>query len=127
MDATNDLMALAFSAARHAGRRQELVATNIANADTPGYRAQDIADFSATYSDTDDFSLRATRPGHAVDDGDAAGDAAFAIGGPMSPNGNDVSLEEEMVRGAVTRREHDAALAIYRSSLDILRSTLGKR
>ena len=34
-----DLMNLAFAAARHAAARQEVIAQNIANADTPGFRA----------------------------------------------------------------------------------------
>ena len=45
----------------------------------------------------------------------------------MAPNGNDVSIETEMVRGVDARRQHDAAMAIFRASLDILRTSLGRR
>jgi flagellar basal-body rod protein FlgB len=45
----------------------------------------------------------------------------------MSPNGNSVSLETEMVKAADTQREHDLALAVYGKSLDILRASLGRR
>jgi flagellar basal-body rod protein FlgB len=43
-----------------------------------------------------------------------------------SPNGNTVSLETELVRSASAKRQHDVSLAIYRSSLDILRASLGR-
>ena len=48
-------------------------------------------------------------------------------GGTMSPNGNSVSLEGEMVKAADVKREHDLALAIYGKSLAILRASLGRR
>ncbi len=125
MKATNDLMNLAFASARHAAKRQELIARNLANADTPRYHALDLDDFSGP-ADIG-FAPLATRQGHLLS---IPLDQAFEIreaGGAMSPNGNDVSLEAEMVRGADARRQHDAAMAVYKASLDILRTSLGKR
>ena len=40
------LFRLAASMARHAGERQAVVARNMANADTPGYRAEATVPFS---------------------------------------------------------------------------------
>jgi len=34
--------------AAHAGRRQTVLAQNVANADTPGYRAMDLPDFASS-------------------------------------------------------------------------------
>jgi flagellar basal-body rod protein FlgB len=48
-------------------------------------------------------------------------------GAAESPNGNGVSLEQEMVKSVDARRQHDQALAIYKSALTIMRSTLGRR
>jgi flagellar basal-body rod protein FlgB len=126
MKAPNDLMALAATAARHAAARHDLAARNIANADTPGYRARDIDDFTGEY-DQAGFAPFTSRTGHLAG-AEAADDfGARPAGGELSPNGNDVSIETEMVRDASARREHDAALAVYRASLDILRSSLGRR
>ena len=40
-----DILSLASALAAHANVRQEVIAENVAHADTPGYRARDIADF----------------------------------------------------------------------------------
>ena len=40
---------MAHAMAAHAGARQTVVARNMANADTPGYTAQDIAPFEAEF------------------------------------------------------------------------------
>ena len=45
----------------------------------------------------------------------------------MSPNGNNVSLEGEMLSAAGVRKDHDLALTIYRSSLGLFRTSLGRR
>lgn len=126
MKANNDLMNLAFASARHAAQRQELIARNLANADTPRYRALDLEEFSGSGQATA-FTPVATHRGHFLGAGDQPVFQAQLAGGSLSPNGNDVSLETEMVRGIEARRQHDAAMAIYKASLDILRSSLGRR
>ena len=52
--------------------------------------------------------------------------ATFDLGGESSPNGNNVSVEVEMARGTDAKSSHDLALAVYKSSLDILRASLGR-
>jgi len=122
-----EIMRMASGLARHAGDRQDVVARNIANADTPGYRAEDVAPFAELYERGDTGGLRATRAGHF-----GAGETALAaslveVGGEASPNGNTVSLEDEMIRSADVRHGHEMATSIYKSSLDILRTSLGRR
>lgn len=126
MKANNDLMNLAFASARHAAQRQELISRNMANADTPRYRAQDLEEFSSSYQ-ASGFTPVATHRSHFLGSGDQPAFQPQLAGGSRSPNGNDVSLETEMVRGVDARRQHDAAMAIYKASLDILRSSLGRR
>ena len=129
MDLNLNILRLASSLAAHSTTRQQVVAENIAHADTPGYRARDIADFSEVMrTSTTDFSARTTRPGH-IDFG--AGPSGFeprevAALGAESPNGNSVSLEDQMVRAAELRRSHDLALGVYKKSLDILRASIGR-
>lgn len=124
-----EVLTIAASLAAHAAARQSTVARNVANADTPGYRAQDIPDFADVYRSGDALALRSTRPGH-LDDmpgGTVPAATERATGGTMSPNGNSVSLEAEMVKAVEVKREHDLALAIYGKSLAILRASLGRR
>lgn len=116
-----DILQTAQGMARHAGARQSLVAENMANADTPGYRARDLESIAAS----EGIALRRTRESHL---GSAATGPArmFETPTPPAPNGNTVSLESEMVRAADIRRQHDLAMTIYRESLDILRASLGR-
>lgn len=122
-----EILMLASSLAAHAAKRQRLVAENVANADTPGYAAQDIGDFASFYRSDSDLGLRQTRPGHIADEAPPQVFRVSASGTEMSPNGNNVSLESEMVKSAESQREHDLAIAIYGKSLDILRASLGRR
>ena len=43
------------------------------------------------------------------------------------PNGNSVSLEMQTLTAVDVKQQHDKALAIYKSGLSILRSSLGRR
>ncbi len=120
------ILKMAEGLARHASGRHALVAQNIANADTPGYRARDLPPFEAAMRD--EYSARATRPTHLT--GDARQvyaprlDTAF---GAESPNGNDVSLPEQLARASEAMGAQDRALTIYGKTLDILRLSLGRR
>ena len=71
--------------------------------------------------------MRATRPGHF--DADRQPGMIRVIEDPNAiaePNGNSVSVEMEMMKAVDAKRSHDRALAIYRSSLSILRTSLGR-
>jgi flagellar basal-body rod protein FlgB len=124
-----EVLTIASSLATHAATRQSAIARNVANADTPGYRAQDLPDFAEVYRADDAVPLRATRAGHVGASGGSVSLAASdrAGGGTLSPNGNSVSLETEMVKAAEVKRDHDLALAVYGKSLAILRASLGRR
>lgn len=123
-----EVMAIASSLSAHAEARQALIAENVANADTPGYRTQDIGDFATSYRDAPGPEMRQSRPGHiGNDERSGGGFERTASLAQMSPNGNSVSLEAEMVKSAEVEREHNLALAVYGKSLDILRASLGRR
>ena len=121
------VMKLAQDLARYSGARQAQIAKNIANADTPGYRARDLTDFSNTFSrNGTGIEMRLTRPGHVAHSGRAGAMRTIEIRGEAAPNGNDVSIEEQMSLSTDARSKHDLALTVYRSSLDILRTSLGR-
>lgn len=123
---TLDIFRIASGMARHAGARQAIVAANIANADTPGYRARAIAPFAEAHRGAMTTGLRQTRAGHiAPADGGVPARVTTAPGAP-SPNGNTVSLELEMLHGVEAEREHRRALTIYKHALGILRTSLGR-
>lgn len=104
---------LAGAKARHASAQHNAKAQNIANADTPGFKARTLETFDAQIALTREadslFQMRENR--NAV----------------ASPNGNTVSLDEEILGAASAKMEHETAIAIYRKSMELLRMSLGKR
>ena len=123
-----EIMKMAAAMAANASTRMSAIAQNVANADTPGYRARDAADFGQTYRAASDFQMKATRTGHLPSAPPAVDDIlSVRPGGHLSPNGNNVSLEGEMMRAAGIRQDHDTALTIYKTSLNILRASIGRR
>lgn len=116
---------LASSMARHAAERHKLIAENVANADTPGYRARDVQDFSTLVNDT--FTPRVTRPGHAE-----VGVAPIRHAGifepelPVEPNGSTVNIEDQTLRAVESQSQHRMAMTVYDKTLDLLRLGLGR-
>ena len=121
-----DLFQTASAMARHAGARQAVVARNIANADTPGFQAQKIAAFRDVYRADDNGQMRTTRAGHLSGSGDHTTPRTLMQTGTASPNGNTVSIEEELLASVAVGREHNRALSIYRHTMTILRTSLGR-
>ncbi|APZ52664.1 FlgB family protein [Salipiger abyssi] len=120
-----DVFKTAMAMARHAGTQQAVSAQNIANADTPRYRAQDLPDFSETLRSTM-LTQRATRARHLNGAASNAPPAPIERRDTVDPNGNTVSIEAEMVTAVDAMRAHDRALSIYRSNLTLLRASLGR-
>ena len=114
---------MAQAMASHAGTRQAIVSQNIANADTPGYKARDLPDFAAAYAG----GMRATRSGHIQPASSENAPVIRDATALADPNGNTVSLEAEMVKSVEVRQQHDMALSIYRATSDMLRTSLGRR
>lgn len=125
-----NLTRMAQSLASYAGSRLGVVAHNIAQADTPGYKAMDLPSFRDVYaaeSGDQAFAMRATRGGHLFGNLAATGPAPAPSGGAASANGNTVSMEKEMVKMADIRQSHDMALSIYAVTREITRAALGRR
>lgn len=124
-----EIFRMAQGLAQHASLRQSVVARNIAEADTPGYRQRDIASFSETYAGgVERTPLRATRAAHLAEPVSASlPEPAVIQDAEADANGNSVSLETEIMKTALIRQEHEMALAIYKSGLSVLRASLGRR
>ena len=121
-----DLFQVSAAMARHAGTRQAVVAENIANADTPGFRARALGAFADSYRNDTAQAMRSSRAGHMSADAAAGPNRPTVTDDEPSPNGNSVSLETEMLRGVEVQREHSRALAIYKHALVVLRTSLGR-
>ena len=125
------ILRLASEAANHATARQSIIAENMANSDTPGYRAKDIASFAEVLHSRTSLTEfnRPVREGHIPFESYIQGqrvDESSAFG-TESPNGNTVSIEDQMVRAAEVKHQHELALGVYQKSMNILRASLGRK
>jgi flagellar basal-body rod protein FlgB len=126
-----DVFKMSYAMATHAGQKQAVAAQNVANSDTPDYKARTLPAFAETFRSHGELAnvgqQKATRANHlnGAADGRIA-EASIDKNAEASPNGNTVSLEREMLKSIEAKREHDRALAIYKSSLTILRTSLGR-
>ena len=104
--------------------RTEILSSNIANADTPNYKARDF-DFATAYRQAGDsrLRLRTTRAGHQP--GAAAGamgaDVKYRV--PMQPSldGNTVEADVEQAQFAENTVRYRASLAFLSSRISGLR------
>lgn len=119
------LTRMAQALAAHAGSRTEVLARNVANADTPGFRALDMPEFGAVYGEANGLALRSTRPAH-LSQKEYSMAMAADFGAASSPNGNSVSLDQQMMKAVAARQSHEMALAVYRSTSSIVRTSLGR-
>ena len=87
--------------------RQKLVASNIANADTPGYHTQDI-DFQAEFRNAAGGPPRATE----------------VLGLPVKNDGNDVSLDREARLLSENALRFQLASNLLRSQIRTVRSAI---
>ncbi|RJE84907.1 FlgB family protein [Paracoccus onubensis] len=123
-----ELMSLARASTSHAALRNAVVARNIANADTPGFTARDLQPFAESYRQNHTAPLRRTRAGHIPNPAWSPGPAReLQPEAEASPNGNTVSLEEEMFKLAEVKRRHELSVGIYQSALNLMRTSIDRR
>jgi flagellar basal-body rod protein FlgB len=114
-------------------QRQDLLAQNVANADTPDYRGQELKPFS--FGDAlDNLPLD---PGSVADAGDpmaipiAADDAGTddpqqQLSFEVTPEGNGVTVEDEMMKVTANQLDYEAATSLYTKSLGLLKTAIGQ-
>ncbi len=112
-DSTQDVLDSAMSGAL---LRQTVLANNLANANTAGFKRSDV-DFQTTLAD-------------ALDTGRAPSSVAFApqqdTSTAMTADGNNVDIDTEMADLAQNGEEYNALAAVAKTRLSILQTVLGK-
>lgn len=110
--------------------RQRVLAENVANADTPGYRGRDLKqlDFHEALRSAGEVRLATTSSDHIAGSNGTSRFATDNRGGfETTPRGNAVVLEDEMLKVAQTQMDHQAATALYSRSIGLLKTALGRR
>ncbi|WP_420392730.1 flagellar basal body protein [Acuticoccus sp.] len=106
-------MELATRRADWSATRQAAIAGNVANANTPGYRARDIEAF-VSEPHKSRLQMVATRAEHLTLTPLelSAGDVSRRDGWDMTHSGNDVSLDEQLMKADETARGHQMSLSV---------------
>ncbi len=112
--------------------RQAVLAQNIANIDTPGYKARDLkpVDFaSLANAQSDRLALRVTSPKHITSN---AGGSSFATiqqrdTFEISPTQNNVVLEDQMAKISDTGAEFQLSSTMLRKFTQLYRTAAGNK
>lgn len=123
-----------FTAARH-----RAILSNIANADTPGYRARDLDEAAFREQLREAAEAQAQRPaegfrlssssnvstrsdGHTVFETIPSPDA-----GPPGPDGNNVDIEREVIALIRNTLQHKTALELLRKQFALIETAIRER
>ena len=113
--------------------RQGLLAENVANAETPGYRGRDLAQYDfaqqAGAFSSATLTTSATQPLHfAVSSSEGGAFGAQRMANfEITPEGNGVTLEDEMMKVTTNMMDYQAVTGLYQKSIKILRTAMGKQ
>ena len=135
MDSTTDIFSLAERRMVWLDRRQATLAQNVANANTPGYRARDSAPFAAALAQAGvpqagapqvgRLPLLQPSAGHLAGRGAIAG-TVVVPGRERTVTGNTVSLEDELSKVADTASKQDLTASLFRKYNTLFRTALGR-
>lgn len=108
-------------------RRTEVLANNLANADTPGYLARDV-DFRKVLADASggagDLPLRTTTAGQIASTTLAPGGLAYRTPSQPSMDGNTVDAQAEQAAFAANGVHYQASLSFITAQIRMMRMAI---
>jgi flagellar basal-body rod protein FlgB len=123
---SNDIFGIHTQALALWQRRAEVLSTNLANADTPGYQARDI-DFRQALGAADAGSLPMTATGDGQTIGTTTTDASalkWRVPTQPSLDGNTVDAETEQASFAENSVRYQASLSFINAQIRMLRTAI---
>ena len=107
------------------GQRLEVISRNIANADTPHYKAQDV-DFKRVLNDAQaGRSLNTTHTGHVKSSGPPGqGDLVYTVPFNTSLDGNTVEMSVEQANYGKAAAQYQATLSFIEGNISGIRKAL---
>ena len=116
-------------------QRQDVLSQNVANADTPGFKASDLRplDFrkelaEVTHSTATKLAPVTTNPHHLVGTEFAADlkPEAEKSTTDRDINGNTVSLEDEMMKVSDTTSDYQVMTNLYKKQVGLIKTAIGR-
>jgi flagellar basal-body rod protein FlgB len=95
--------------------RHELISSNLANVDTPGYRTQDI-----------DFEAEIRRAEQRLEGAQVSPHAREVKGLIERPDGNNVSLERETLALAQVQLQYRTGVELLRNEIHLVQSAINE-
>ena len=111
------------------GQRQAVLAQNVANANTPGFKAKDLAPFSFNDALKEaSAGMRVTDPRHIVPASMAGVNATTkkAHSFETVPSGNSVELEQQMMQVSEMAVDYQAVTSVYHKIMGLFKTAIGK-
>ena len=108
-------------------KRQEVLAQNIANVNTPGYRPRDLQPFAVSLAQTSGVDLARTQANHLSGTGGDGARQDITVRPPArAPDGNQVTLDEQLTKVADTENTQALVTSIYKKYLTLFGMALGR-
>jgi len=113
------------------GKRQQVLAQNVANADTPGYRMRELKEPNFREMVTgarSGVTMAATSARHIAPNGGSGKSFKTEVRGDadISLSKNSVDIEDQMMKVAQTAMDHQVTVNLYRKHVAMLKAALGR-
>ncbi len=114
------------------GERQQVLAQNIANADTPGYKPSDLKEIDfgrMARQAAGNLKIRTTNAGHIGTGLVSKGEFESEVTRDtyeVSPSGNAVVLEEQLMKVSKTSMDFQVMTNLYRKHVNMIKTALGR-
>ncbi|MDG2522708.1 flagellar basal body rod protein FlgB [Caulobacter segnis] len=119
------------------GQRERVIAENVANSDTPGFKPKDLRGFTfeaalgpngmrPAVSTTHTSAMHLSPPKRQISAQQRELRPQEAPDSDITLDGNAVSLEDQMLKMADAKMNYDAAIGFYQKSLGLLRMAAQK-
>ena len=113
-------------------QHQQVLANNIANADTPGFKPNDLAPINfrrLAENASRQFTITSTNSLHLVSSARSSGPFRVSQQSEFfesSPSGNAVVLEEQLMKVSQTVMDHRITAGLYAKHLGMIRMAIGR-
>lgn len=104
------------------GNRQKVISENVANSDTPGFKAKDVTSFAKMIEGTQKTGILTTNTGHISNTTEVPGVQSVVDKEAWSETitGNTVVLEQQTIKANEVGENYQLAVQLYRKGHDLL-------
>ena len=135
---TPPLLAGIGLAMKNLSERQRVIAQNIANSETPGFKAREVAapNFSSLLSAQESGKPAVARPRIALTSGMTSLGAHQIMAGNVvadrdvsetKPDGNNVVLEDQLLKMGQVQADFATMTSLYRKQMGLLKAAIGRQ